>query len=131
MAEKKNNNRKITVRVNIMWFWSIIALLIIGTWIFGTENTEPVKSNWNTVETMIRNGEVDKIVVVNGEQAEVYLQKGVAARYRDSEDKELQRMPQTGAQITFIIGSVDSFENNLHAVENESGYNVVLEYDFI
>ena len=129
MAEKKNNNRKITVRVNIMWFWSIIALLIIGTWIFGTENTEPVKSNWNTVETMIRNGEVDKIVVVNGELAEVYLQKGVAARYRDSEDKELQRMPQTGAQITFIIGSVDSFENNLHAVENESGYNVVLEYD--
>ena len=129
MAEKKNNNRKITVRFNIMWFWSIIALLIIGTWIFGTENTEPVKSNWNTVETMIRNGEVDKIVVVNGELAEVYLQKGVAARYRDSEDKELQRMPQTGAQITFIIGSVDSFENNLHAVENESGYNVVLEYD--
>lgn len=129
MAEKKSNNRKITVRFNIMWFWSIIALLIIGTWIFGTENTEPVKSNWNTVETMIRNGEVDKIVVVNGELAEVYLQKGVAARYRDSEDKELQRMPQTGAQITFIIGSVDSFENNLHAVENESGYNVVLEYD--
>ncbi len=129
MAEKKNNNRKITVRFNIMWFWSIIALLIIGTWIFGTENTEPVKSNWNTVETMIRNGEVDKIVVVNGKLAEVYLQKGVAARYRDSEDKELQRMPQTGAQITFIIGSVDSFENNLHAVENESGYNVVLEYD--
>ena len=129
MAEKKNNNRKITVRFNIMWFWSIIALLIIGTWIFGTENTEPVKSNWNTVETMIRNGEVDKIVVVNGELAEVYLQKGVAAQYRDSEDKELQRMPQTGAQITFIIGSVDSFENNLHAVENESGYNVVLEYD--
>ena len=73
MAEKKNNNRKITVRFNIMWFWSIIALLIIGTWIFGTENTEPVKSNWNTVETMIRNGEVDKIVVVNGELAEVYL----------------------------------------------------------
>lgn len=129
MAEKKNNNRKITVRFNIMWFWSIIALLIIGTWIFGTENTEPVKSNWNTVEAMIRNGEVDKIVVVNGELAEVYLQKGVVARYRDSEDKELQRMPQTGAQITFIIGSVDSFENNLHAVENESGYNVVLEYD--
>ena len=31
MAEKKNNNRKITVRFNIMWFWSIIALLIIGT----------------------------------------------------------------------------------------------------
>ncbi len=130
MAEKKNNNRKITVRFNIMWFWSIIALLIIGTWIFGTENTEPVKSNLNTVETMIRNGEVDKIVVVNGKLAEVYLQKGVAARYRDSEDKELQRMPQTGAQITFTIGSVDSFENNLHAVENESGYNVVLEYDW-
>ena len=130
MAEKKNNNRKITVRFNIMWFWSIIALLIIGTWIFGTENTEPVKSNLNTVETMIRNGEVDKIVVVNGKLAEVYLQKGVAARYRDSEDKELQRMPQTGAQITFLIGSVDSFENNLHAVENESGYNVVLEYDW-
>ena len=129
MAEKKNSNRKFNLRFNIMWFWSLVALLIVATWVFGNGNTDPVKSNWNTVEQMIRNGEVEKIVVVNGELAEVYLQKGAEARYRDSEDKDLRRMPQTGAQLTFIIGSVDSFENNLHEIEKESGNTVVLEYD--
>ena len=124
-----NNNRKFNFRFNIMWFWSLVALLIVATWIFGNGNADPVKSNWNTVGQMIRNGEVDKIVVVNRELAEVYLQKGAEARYRDSENKDLRRMPQTGAQLTFEIGSVESFENNLHEIEKESGNTVVLEYD--
>ena len=109
-----------------MWFWALIAVSIIVLSLFGRENADPIPSNWNTVEKMIREGEVEKIVVVNRETAQVYLKKGVADKYRNSTDKALNRMPRNGAQMIFTIGSVDSFEGKLAAVADN---DVTVEYE--
>ena len=65
-------------RPNIMWLWSAITLVIIGYWIFNNEESAPVKSDWAAVEQMVADGDVEKIVVVNRDEARVVLKEGKA-----------------------------------------------------
>ena len=72
-------------RPNIMWLWSAITLVIIGYWIFSNEEFAPVKSDWATVERLVEAGDVEKIVVVNRDEARVELKEGKAEALRDSD----------------------------------------------
>ena len=61
------------LRPNIMWLWSAIALVIIGYWIFSNDDAAPVKSDWATVEQLVVEGDVERISVINREEARVVL----------------------------------------------------------
>ena len=113
-----------------MWIYGVIIIFIVGYWMFGSGNGVPVKSDWNTVAQMIEQGDVEKIQVVNRDLAEIYLKKEAADRYRkDAADKRFRNMPETGVQLTFNIGSVDTFRQDLDKVTAESGNKVVLVYE--
>ena len=113
-----------------MWIYGVIIIFIVGYWMFGPGNGVPVKSDWNTVAQMIEQGDVEKIQVVNRDLAEIYLKKDAADRYRkDAADPRFRNMPETGAQLTFNIGSVGTFRQDLDKVTAESGNKVVLVYE--
>ena len=113
-----------------MWIYGVIIIFIVGYWMFGPGNGVPVKSDWNTVAQMIEQGDVEKIQVVNRDLAEIYLKKDAADRYRkDAVDPRFRNMPETGAQLTFNIGSVDTFRQDLDMVPAEPGNKVVLGYE--
>ena len=115
-------------RPNIMWLWSAITLVIIGYWIFSNEEYAPVKSDWATVERLVESGDVEKIVVVNRDEARVELKEGRAEALRES-DIRYKQLPKSGHQFYFNIGSVDSFKADLEKVEEQSGQSVVLTFE--
>ena len=115
-------------RPNIMWLWSAITLVIIGYWIFSNEEFAPVKSDWATVERLVESGDVEKIVVVNRDEARVELKEGRAEALRDS-DIRYKQLPKSGHQFYFNIGSVDSFKADLEKAEEQSGQSVVLTFE--
>uniref|UniRef100_UPI003FD7E760 ATP-dependent metallopeptidase FtsH/Yme1/Tma family protein n=1 Tax=Alistipes putredinis TaxID=28117 RepID=UPI003FD7E760 len=130
MAQQKINNKMNMPRPSWMWIYGVIIIFIVGYWMFGPGNGVPVKSDWNTVAQMIEQGDVEKIQVVNRDLAEIYLKKDAADRYRkDAADPRFRNMPETGAQLTFNIGSVDTFRQDLDKVTAESGNKVVLVYE--
>ncbi len=117
-------------RPSWMWVYGMIGLLIVGYWIFGDRTAAPVKSDWNTVERMVREGDVDRIEVLNRDIAQVYLKNGAAEKYRsDTTDRRFRTLPQTGVQLVFNIGSVDTFRHDLDVATGESGNDVVLTYE--
>ena len=123
------NKRNINMpRPNIMWLWSAITLVIIGYWIFSNEEFAPVKSDWATVERLVESGDVEKIVVVNRDEARVELKEGRAEALRES-DIRYKQLPKSGHQFYFNIGSVDSFKADLEKVEEQSGQSVVLTFE--
>ena len=127
---KKRNSKVRNFRPNIMWFWAMILVAIIATWAMGGGDSDPIQSDWNTVEQMVVDGEVEKIVVKNNETAYVYLRKGVAERYRDDESqKQFRKMPVSGPQLIFNIGTVELLRQDLDAAEEQSGNRVVLAYE--
>ena len=115
-------------RPNIMWLWSAITLVIIGYWIFSNEEFAPVKSDWATVERLVESGDVEKIVVVNRDEARVELKEGRAEALRES-DIRYKQLPKSGHQLYFNIGSVDSFKTDLEKAEEQSGQSVVLTFE--
>ena len=115
-------------RPNIMWLWSAITLVIIGYWIFNNEEAAPVKSDWATVEQMVADGDVEKIVVVNRDEARVMLKEGKTEALRES-DIRYKQLPKSGHQLYFNIGSVDSFKADLEKAEEQSGNKVVLTFE--
>ena len=115
-------------RPNIMWLWSAITLVIIGFWIFNNEESAPVKSDWAAVEQMVAAGDVEKIVVVNRDEARVVLKEGKPEEYKER-DLRYSRLPKSGHQFYFNIGSVDSFKADLEKAEEQTGNSVVLSFE--
>jgi DNA segregation ATPase FtsK/SpoIIIE-like protein len=70
MAKKSNNRKMISLRPNMMWFWSLVFFAIVGVSLFSQRESEPAQSNWAEVEQLVRNGDVERIQggwVTNGE----------------------------------------------------------------
>ncbi len=110
-----------------MWFWSLLTMVILGYWIFGTEESEPMKSDWHTIKPLVENGAVEKITVVNRDVARVSLnEKGVdSLRQSDVRYKNLQNK---GYQFYYNIGSVDAFREDIKSAQHD-GKDIVVEYD--
>lgn len=133
MAQKSKNNNKMNMnmpRPSMLWIYGLIAAFIIGWYVFGDVNDTPLPSDWATVQEMVEKGDVEKIQVVNRDQAQVFLKKEAGDKYRsDSVDKRFKRLPESGAQLIFTIGSVDSFREDLKAAEEQSGQVVPVIYE--
>ncbi|MBO7344194.1 MAG: ATP-dependent zinc metalloprotease FtsH [Alistipes sp.] len=132
---KKRNNKNIniyTFRFNFMWVWAGIVAAIIIYSFFGEGRAVPVTSDWNTVEQMIRKGEVERIKVVNKNTAQVYLTDEAIASYRAGEENSLfKNLPEQGEQLNFTIGSVDILDRDVKQAITDSGLEdnpVTLEY---
>ena len=111
-----------------MWLWSAITLVIIGYWIFSSEEADPVKITWNKVEQMVQAGDVEAITVVNHEVARVAIKESKVDSLRNV-DVRYKSIPEKGYQFFFNIGSVDSFKRDLEEAEAQSDTRVVLSYE--
>ena len=133
MAQKRKNNNKMNMnmpRPSMLWIYGLIGAFIIGWYVFGDVNDTPLPCDWTTVQQMVEKGDVEKIQVVNRDQAQVFLKKDAAEKYRsDSVDKRFRRLPETGVQLIFTIGSVDSFREDLKTAEEASGQVVPVIYE--
>ena len=133
MAQKSKNNNKLNMnmpRPSMLWIYGLIGLFIIGWYLFDGSNEAPLPSDWTTVQEMVEKGDVEKIQVVNRDQAQVFLKKEAGEKYRnDQVDKRFRRLPESGVQLTFTIGSVDSFREDLKAAEEKSGQTVPVIYE--
>ena len=130
MTPNKNNNKKEkgnikVIRINGMWIWGAVIAIIIGYSFFSNGPSQPVAGDWNTVEKMIRDGEVERIEVLNKNTAKVYLTEEAITKYRADENSRFKGIPEHGEQLYFTIGSVDILDRDVkQAIEDsELGEN--------
>ena len=133
MANVQNSNKRPNMnmpRPSWMWIYGVIAVMILGWYFLNGGSGAPLASDWTVVEKMVDQGEVEKIKVVNREEAQVYLKKEAIEKYRnDSENALYRHMPEQGIQLTFTIGSVDSFREDLKEAEQRTGTAVPVVYE--
>ncbi len=132
MAQKNNQHKKRPAglpRPTIWWVYGVIGAAIFGWYLFGESSDTPLPSEWTAVERMVGQGEVEKIRVINRDKAEVFLAETAADRYRTDSAKLYRRLPVEGPHLTFTIPSVDSFREDLRAVEQTSGHSVPVVYE--
>ena len=133
MANVQNGNKRPNMnmpRPSWMWIYGIIAVMILGWYFLNGGSDAPLPSDWTAVEKMVEQGEVEKIQVVNREEAQVFLKKEAIEKYRNDAEQPLYRhMPEQGIQLIFTIGSVDSFREDLKEVEQRTGTEIPVVYE--
>lgn len=106
----------------ISWFYTIITVFFIIFYIFFNPSFSLREIGWKEFNNdMLSQGDVEKIMIVNKEDAEIYIKQ---ERLQDAKykkfDNELSSF-KNGPHFRIKIGSVDSFENKLEkAQENFS-----------
>ena len=105
-------------KFNFYWIYSIIAFAFIAIYFFN--QGEGIKeTNWGDLKQMLEEGDVEKLVLVNREFAEIYIKQDKLSKSRysdltkDSKSEIFGQIPQ----YTHTIGSVESFEDDVAKVQ--------------
>jgi ATP-dependent metalloprotease FtsH len=101
-------------KFKIYWIYAIIFVFFIGLQLVGTEVTKP--TNWQEFnQTMLQNGKVEKVVIVNKDKAYVYIKKEFLSeeQFKVVSKKTFGDAPNLGPHFYFEIGSVETFSDNL------------------
>lgn len=104
------NKNIIRPRFNIYWMWGIIIAIILG-WAYMGGGGQQSKISWDVLrDTILPTGDVNKVVVLNNEVAQVYILPGKIAQYKAQE--QYKYIPETGPQFYFNIGSLEKFQTD-------------------
>lgn len=124
MANNTNNSPMMRPRFNFMWFWAAVAIIILGYSLFGEAEQRPVDGDWNLTRELVEKGYVERIRIMDRDQASVYLtQEGIE---KLASDERFEGMPQTGAQVQFNTGGdVKNFEDKIAQAESVAAHNGV------
>ncbi len=120
-----------TPKFNPIYIYGILLLAFIAIQYYTSSGT-PVETSWQEVKnTMLKNGDIDKVVVVNKSQADIYLKEASYDKYKSKLNTGFGAPAKIGPHFFFTIGSIDVFEKNLEAAQLEFGENsrVTLTYE--
>ena len=112
-----NKNMPMQPRFNFMWFWAVVAVVIIGYSLFGGSDPRPVDGDWNMVDGLVEQGLVERIEVRDKQDAKIYLRAEVIDSLATA-DERFKAMPTTGAQVVYNTGGdVQYFAERLERAE--------------
>nr|NQU94003.1 ATP-dependent metallopeptidase FtsH/Yme1/Tma family protein [Bacteroidota bacterium] len=101
-------------KFNFYWVYTIIAFVFIAIFFFNNGG-EVKKTDWGDLKQMLVDKDVEKIVLVNREHAEIYIKpdKLSKSRYNDVVKEKGSEFFGKSPQYTYTIGSVESFERDV------------------
>ncbi|HVZ56512.1 MAG TPA: ATP-dependent zinc metalloprotease FtsH [Chitinophagaceae bacterium] len=112
-----NNNRPVGddntprkgPRFSIYWIYAIIFAVLIGFQLYSPFSSNMAKTTPNDFKQMVRNGDVDKYVIVsNRNVVRVFLKKDSLSKYRDLLSKGVNgKVSDEGPQLYFKITGED------------------------
>ena len=106
-----NNNKNNTPKkkFNFLWIYGILAVIFIGSTIFGGPKTAEEIDKGKLI-TLLRDKDVEKIDLVNGEIAEIYLNEDGMHKYFPNEKSGGFGL---SPNYTLRIASVERFEQDI------------------
>ncbi|MDA3890649.1 MAG: ATP-dependent zinc metalloprotease FtsH [Salinivirgaceae bacterium] len=120
--DQKENDKK--PKFNITWIYGIIVIFIIGMMFFPMGN-EPVEVMWGRFRNkMLKTHSVEKIIIVNGDRAEIYIKsdKKSDPDFSDIKTPSSSGMGMSSADYYMKIGSIDRFTGQMDEAMDEFDY---------
>ena len=121
-ADDRNNSEDSPARrpkFNIYWLYIVLFAIFIGMQ-FLNFDTKKIEIDYRTFAyDMLQPGDVEKIVVINRELAEIYIKPD---RLHDAKYKkhfQAGKEPQEGPQFSMPIGSIDEFVKNIDKLQED------------
>jgi cell division protease FtsH len=102
-------------KFNFYWIYGIIAVIFIAL-TFTNLGGNIKEVDWGELRVMLKDGDVDKIVVVNREEAEIFLKKEALNDSKYEEVKD-QGYDNSGPHYKHTIGSYDTFKEDVEKIQ--------------
>ncbi len=98
-------------KFNFYWIYAFLAIIFFGTY-FLNYNTEVKEIGWGELKQMLQQGDVERILLINKEFAEIYIKADSLSleRYKDLKSSNFRKSTY---QYKYTIGSVETFESNV------------------
>jgi cell division protease FtsH len=122
---KKNNLPKF----NFYWIYAIIAIVVIALLFLPKDFA--IKTTWLSVRNnMILTHDVEKIVIVNKEKAEVFIKKSALSNTKYKDVRGQGNFGESSPQYYFEIGDLQQFEKNMDEAQKEFNQNEKITVEF-
>jgi len=130
MAEKNENKKPVNKsplenltggkgklpKFNFYWIYAILALIFLGIQ-FMDFGTETKKTDWKDLQQMLKNKEVQKIVLVNKETAEIYIKADLLKEEKYKDVAKSSNFGQSTPQFYYNVASPDIFIQQVQDVQ--------------
>lgn len=105
---------------NFYWIYALVLFVIIAISLFDDGN-RPQETTWSKFSTWVKEGDIDKVVVVNREIVQVFIKR---SSLNEEEFKAVARKTfgngvNEGPHYSFTIGDVGSFKKDLDDVQKD------------
>lgn len=112
------NNKNFQKNNVIFWIFGIV-LLLIGVVQFSDFKGSPKTIDWTELKTMLKNHEVERIVVINKERANVTLTQEAYNKQKYAKLKEL-KIPAQGPHFYYNVPSIETFQTRLADAQKDT-----------
>jgi len=132
MASKQPNKKlePKKPKFSAYWIYAAIIIIFLGINFFGGGGfNEPAKTNPAEFESFLRNGDIERVVIVNRNQARVFLTEEAKNKDIHREAAESQLFGAESPAYTFEFGDLQNFENSISEIKEESNTDTVVTYD--
>lgn len=100
-------------KFNFFWIYGILAALLLGLMTMSGGSTAE-ETDWGQVNQMLANEDVEKIILVNKESAEIYIKADKKGNYEiKSNGTSLSENPD----FVYQIGSIETFEKRVQEAQ--------------
>ncbi|MDP2889255.1 MAG: ATP-dependent zinc metalloprotease FtsH [Bacteroidota bacterium] len=104
-------------KINPYWIYGVIIIAFLAIQWF-TLGAGPVETNWMEVKnTMLQSNDIKKIIVINREEAQIYLKDTSYDKYTEKLKNGFTAPAKIGPHFFFTIGSVETFEASLQEAQ--------------
>ncbi len=112
---KKPRGGKSNRRFNFYWIYAAIFLLFVGIQIYGSFNRNFKKTNFQELQTMLKDKDVEKIKIINQREVQIFIKSEILKkkdRYKDLRNKSIGRGFNSGPHFIFEMPE-ESFYKHL------------------
>ncbi len=106
------------VKFNFYWIYGVLGVILFGLYL-NNMGTTPKELGWGELKVMLVNQEVEKIDLVNKEQAEVYIKKEKLGLPKFKDVKPANSLSTSAPNYVYQIGSVETFEKDVSEAQGE------------
>ncbi len=127
---KKNIDPK-KPKFSAYWIYAAIIIIFIGLNFFSGDGfSEPAQTNPSEFQRFLRDGDVEKVEIINRKQARVYLTDEAKEKevHKKSQDPEIFSTGESPAYV-FEFGDLQNLEDDIEKIRAENDLDTVVTYE--
>lgn len=132
MAKDNNDTNSKKPKFNSWWIYGLIAVVLIGFQFIGSSSfNNTAESTTSELHEFLRNGDVDKILVINNtRQAKVFLtQEALAKEVHKDVSGKPAFLGSNNPQYMVKFGDPQNFEDDIKEIKTENNLDTIIKFD--